>query len=196
MKPLRFLLTFACALAIASSALATTVIPPTFDDLVSRAELIFQGTVTSVRSDWVGKGEQRHIASYITFNVQDAIKGDPGGTYTIEMVGGTVGDQTMKVTDAPDFKVGDRDILFIEHNGQQFIPLVGIMHGRFRLQREQQTGRDIVATDDGRPLSDLTQLGKDEHAAVAANRPSLSPDDFKSAIHASIRDSAGKARAP
>lgn len=196
MKTLRFLLAFACALTIASSARATTVIPPTFEDLVSRAELIFQGTVTSVRSDWVGEGGQRHIASYVTFRVQDAIKGNPGATYTIEMLGGTVGDQTMKVTDAPDFKVGDRDILFVEHNGQQFIPLVGIMHGRFRLQHEQQTGRDIIATNDGRPLSDVTQLGKDEHAAVAANRAPLSMGDFKSAIHTSIRNSAGRAREP
>ena len=57
--------------------LATTVIPPTFDELVGRAEVIFQGSVTEVQSKWVGEGAQRHIVSYITFNVEDTIKGAP-----------------------------------------------------------------------------------------------------------------------
>jgi len=41
----------------------------------------------------------------------------------------------MEVTDAPKCKVGDRDILFVENNGTQFVPLVGIMHGRFRVKK-------------------------------------------------------------
>ena len=53
----RYLLTCAGILAIGCSALATTVIPPSFDELVSRAEVIFQGTVTDVRSrmGWGGR---------------------------------------------------------------------------------------------------------------------------------------------
>src|SRR5207249_2014196 len=53
-------------LVIACAALATTVIPPSFDDLVGRAEIIFQGTVTDVRSEWTGEGAQRHIMSDVT----------------------------------------------------------------------------------------------------------------------------------
>ena len=68
------------------------------------------------------------------------------------MLGGTVDGQTMEVSDAPKFKKGDRDFLFVEHNGQQFIPLVGIMHGRFRVEREQN-GHEIVATNGGEPLA-------------------------------------------
>ena len=51
----RYLLTCAGILAIGCSALATTVIPPSFDELVSRAEVIFQGTVTDVRFNGLGK---------------------------------------------------------------------------------------------------------------------------------------------
>ena len=46
---------------------ATTVIPPSFEQLVQQAELIFQGTVTDVRSIWEGEGAQRHISTYVTF---------------------------------------------------------------------------------------------------------------------------------
>src|SRR6266478_3123950 len=148
---------------------ATIVVPPTFEQLVRQAELIFQGSVTDVRSVWEGEGAQRHIETYVTFQVGDAIKGNAVGSYTIQMLGGTVGDDTLVITDAPKFQVGDYDILFVEHNGQQFVPLVGIMYGRFRVQHDDQTGRDIVLNNEGEPLRDPTQLGRDEKAATAAD---------------------------
>src|SRR5436853_7093927 len=177
----RYLLICAGIFAIGCSALATTVIPPSFDELVSRAEMIFQGTVTDVRSERTGEGAQRHIMSYVTVKVEEAIKGNPGASVTLRMLGGTVGAETMEVADAPKFKVGERDILFVENNGTQFIPLVGIMHGRFRVKKDE-TGRDAVFTNEGSPLSDVTQLGKNEAAASAGQ--ATSAQDLKHVIHA------------
>jgi hypothetical protein len=179
MKLLRSLLLMLCAGLAADSIRATTVIPPTFDQLVSEAELIFEGTVTDARSQWSGDGTERHIVTYVTFNIEDAIKGAPGKNYTIRILGGTVDGETMEVTDTPRFKTGDRDILFVEHNGSQFVPLVGIMHGRFHVQTDAR-GREIVAKDNGALLADVDKLGQDEKAAVTG--PALSAADFKSAI--------------
>jgi len=159
---------------------ATTVIPPTFGQLVQQAEFIFQGTVTDVKSVWEGEGGQRHIETYVTFQVQDSVKGENGNSYTIRMLGGTVGDETMLVTDAPKFKVGDRDILFVEHNYDQFVPLVGIGHGRFHIQRDEETGRDIVINDEGEPVKDLAKLGREEESVAAAE--AISPEQLKSAV--------------
>ena len=172
------------ALMGASALHGTTVIPPTFDELVNRAQVIFQGVVTDVRSQWVGEGAQRSIVSYVTFKVEAAMKGNPGNTYTMRMLGGTVGDQTMEVTDSPKFKVGNRDVLFVENNGSQFVPLVGIMHGRFRVEREQASGREVVTTNEGEPLSNVSQLGENKQAA-SAGAP-LSIDEFKAAIHTKL----------
>src|ERR1700730_10519657 len=141
---------------------ATTVIPPTFEQLVKQAELIFQGTVTDARSVWEGEGGQRHIETYVTFNVEDSVKGQAGTSYTIRMLGVTVGDETMEVTDTPKFEVGDREILFVEHNNEQFVPLVGINHGRFHVQRDEQTGRDVVLNGEGEPGRDVTKVGREE----------------------------------
>jgi len=179
MKTIIRALVLTVAVLLGFRAVATTVIPPSFDDLVSRAETIFQGTVVDVRSEWTGEGAQRHIVSYVTFNVDDAIKGHPGARITLNMMGGTVGSETMEVTDAPKFKVGDRDVLFVENNGTQFIPLVGIMHGRFRVKQDE-TGRDVVLTNDGAPLADVNQLGTNERAATAGR--AISPQEFKQAI--------------
>src|SRR5262245_51668273 len=90
MKLLRPLPLMLCLGLAGASLLATTVIPPTFDQLVRDAELIFQGTVTATQSRWVGEGSDRHIATDVTFRIEDAIKGVAGENYTIEMLGGTI----------------------------------------------------------------------------------------------------------
>ena len=167
---------------------ATTVIPPTFDQLVKQAEFIFQGTVTDVRSVWEGQGAQRHIETYVTFQVADNIKGDAGASYTIQMLGGSVGDETMLVTDTPKFRIGDNEILFVEHNFDQFVPLVGISNGRFHVQRDEETGRDIVISGEGEAVRDLTKIGREEESAAAAN--AISPDQFKSAVKDQLKSQA------
>jgi hypothetical protein len=192
MKKIRSLALFAFLAAGLTSLFATTVIPPTFDELVSRAELIFEGTVTSVHSQWVGEGAQRHIVTYVTFRVNDSLKGAPGNSYTIRMLGGTVDGQTMEVTDSPKFKMGDHDVLFVEHNGQQFVPLVGIMHGRYHIERDQ-AGQEIVADDDGKPVTDVAKLGREESTASSGQAP-LSLGQFKSAIRSNLQNSQAQAR--
>ncbi len=180
--------------AVAFSARATTVIPPTFDHLVSRAQVIFEGGVTAVQSQWIGEGAEHRIVTFVTFQVGDALKGDVGATYTIRMLGGTVGDKTMTVTDAPKFAVGDHDLLFVENNGSQFIPLVGISHGRIRIQKDQR-GSDLLVTGENQPLADVNQLGADEKQ-VAANRHSLSLRDFKDTVRERVQDQKARANTP
>src|SRR3984893_8380589 len=148
MKTLFFFLALAWTMAALPAAWATTVIPPSFDELVSRAEAIFQGTVTKVESQWTGEGAQHRIISYVTFRVEDALKGTPGEAYTLHMLGGTVDGETMEVSDGPKFKVGDRDIIFVENNGNQIIRLLGIMHGRFHVEKDDQTGREMMTTNE------------------------------------------------
>jgi hypothetical protein len=183
-KPIGFLV-FPILFSLGFVATATTVIPPNFDELVSRAQVIFEGEVTGLQSQWIGEGAEHRIVTFVTFKVDDALKGNPGATYSIRMLGGTVDGQTMEVTDAPKFKFGDHDILFVENNGSQFIPLVGIQHGRFRVQKDQ-TGRDTLLTGEGQPLADVSQLGANEET-VAKSKAALSLNDFKNTIQNRIR---------
>jgi hypothetical protein len=186
MKLFRSLI-FVSLLALAAAGVrATTVIPPTFDQLVGDADTIFEGTVTAMRSEWTGEGADRHIVTYVTFKVEDAMKGSLGGDYTIRMFGGTVDGHTVEVADAPRFKVDDRDILFVTNNGTQFIPLVGIMHGRFHVQRDETGANEKIAKDNGATVADVAKLGRDEHAAVTGT--ALSKAEFKAAIRQKIAE--------
>jgi len=175
MKKIRLLLFLIATALSLNNTVATTVIPPTFDQLVEEAQLIFQGSVTDVRCQWVGEGAQRRIESFVTFLIEDPIKGEPGSTYTLRMLGGTIDGETMGIADAPIFKKGDRDILFVENNGNQFIPLVGIMHGRFRVRLDNLAGREIVTDNTGGAVGGVVGL-------TAA--------DFKTAIRTKLRSSA------
>src|SRR6266513_2047193 len=140
-------LSIAALLISAASLSATTVIPPTFEQLVDQAEVIFHGSVTNVTSQWIGEGAERHIVSYITFKVKDALKGSPGESYTMRTFGGTVDGESMVIGDAPTFNVGDEDFLFVENNRTQVVPLVGIMHGQFHV-RKDDSGREMVTTNE------------------------------------------------
>ena len=173
----KHLLAIAGLLAGAASLLATTVIPPTFEQLVDQAEIIFRGSVTNVSSQWIGEGAERHIVSYITFKVKDAIKGAPGESYTLQTFGGTVGPDTMKIGDAPEFQVGDDDVLFVENNGTQVVPLVGIMFGRFHV-RKDASGQEKITTNENKPLHSVAGLGR----AAQENGPAMSMGAFKAAI--------------
>jgi hypothetical protein len=186
---IKYLLPLTLIAIVVRSVTATTVIPPTFDQLVKQAEFIFQGTVTDARSVWEGEGGQRHIETYVTFKVDDNVKGDAGASYTIQMLGGTVGDQTMEVSDAPKFKVGDRDILFVEHNYDQFVPLVGINHGRFHVQHDDVTGRDFVVNGEGEPVKNLAKLGYETESVSASE--AMTPEQLKSAVKSQLKAEGG-----
>src|SRR4051812_39034327 len=188
MKKIRSIL-LAAAFGFTFSAVeATTVIPPSFDQLVQQAELIFQGTVTDVHAQWVGEGAERHIESYITFSVEDAVKGKPGQTYTMRMFGGTVGDQGMAISDAPKFTVGDRDILFVENNGTQIIPLVGIMYGRFHVKKDD-AGEEVVTQNEGRAVKNVARLGREVDSVVEETaEPTLTAAAFKAAVRTKLQE--------
>lgn len=173
---------------------ATTVIPPSFDDLVTRAEIIFEGQVTAVESRWAGQDETRRIMTYYTFQVLDVLKGQASSPYVLEILGGTVGDTTLKVEGAPQFQTGEQVILFVTNNGKQIVPLVGFMHGYYRFQHEMKAGRSTVVKHDGEALRDVGDIGKEQpveggrlgkfRAQNAPASPPMSPQSFKDKIRA------------
>lgn len=155
--------------ACLSAAKATAVVPPDFATMVQRAEVIFRGQVTAVQSDWIGEGTQRRIETHVTFNVIKVLKGTAATPYVLRMLGGTVAGQTMEVTGVPKFQVGDRTLLFVEHNGTQFFPVVGIMHGYFKVQDDAKTGQETLLKFDGSPLQGTTDIDKAHERALATS---------------------------
>ena len=196
---MRFRLTFLVPLlALAPVLHATSVIPPSFPELVAEADAIYRGRVTSIQSRRVEQpnGQDSVIKTFVTFAVERVLKG-PGQTQvTLEFLGGTVGDESMTVTGMPKFNVGAREIVFVQKNGVQFCPLVALMHGRYRVLRDEATAREHIARDNGAPLMDtsevelpITTLPGPVRAASAASNAAraLTPDAFEASITSEVQ---------
>ena len=77
----------------------------------------------------------------------------------LEGLGGEIDGEGMGIADAPQFNVGDREIVFIENNGSQLIPLVGMMYGRFHI-RPSDLGQDVITTNDDEPVKAEVTSGR------------------------------------
>jgi len=188
---LRPILAFAAALLLAApAALALSVVPPTFPELVAEPESIIRGEVTAVSCAYVdAPGGERPIKTFVTFRVERTLKGaaPAAGTVTLVFLGGTVGTDTLEISGMPKFKVGDREIVFVARNGKTFCPLIAAGHGRYRVLRDAATQRDYVARENRTPLESTDEIVLPLEAPGAAARlkspaRALTPDAFESRV--------------
>ncbi len=180
---------------------ATSVVPPTFEEMVDRADMVFVGKVIGSNAAWRTVGTNQVIFTQVEFEAQEVLKGKAGKAVTLQFLGGTVGDVTLEVADVPKFGAGDHVLLFVEGNGVQFCPLVGVFHGKFGLRKDEQSGREIVLMHDGRPLRDVKKIGRgggQDPASKAAQLSSLPAGDpiaateFKERIRAQVAKRAAR----
>ncbi len=170
----------------AHRSFAASVNPPTFGELVHEAETIVTGTVMEIRSDWGPRGIAGPIYTHVTVRIESALKGSPTPTRILRFLGGSVGETTLAVPGVPTFAVGDRAVFFIAPEKDSVSPLVGLMHGRFRVQHAAD-GNDYVALFDGRVFETTRQIGS---SAVTVSPRTLTPmrlADFEREIRSEAR---------
>jgi hypothetical protein len=146
------LLAAATLLAGANHARATSVVAPSFAELVMQAELIVRARVVGVRAARVESSRGPVIKTYVTLAVEKQLKGTPVPGLTLELLGGELDGEGMRVAGMPRFTEGGVEILFISGNGVRFCPLVAMMHGRYKVLTDAAGSRDYVARNDGVPL--------------------------------------------
>jgi hypothetical protein len=195
---MRFRVSFLLLVFLLPLARATSVVPPSFAELVGDAEAIYRGRITAVESRWVHQadGQGNVIKTFVTLAVERVLKGAEQKEVTLEFLGGTVGGESMSVSGMPKFKVGDREIVFVQKNGIQFCPLVALMHGRYRVLKDDATAREHVARDDGLPLTAVNDVATPmvtlpesvrAAAAASARARALTPDAFETSIRSEIQ---------
>jgi hypothetical protein len=175
--------------AFAAAPRAASVIAPTFDAMITRAQAVFVGQTLDVSSRWVSTPSGPAIVTVVTFKVVRTLKGELGAQTQLEFLGGTVGEYRLEVPGVPRFRVGDEDVLFVDERGQPVSPVVGFMHGRFRVLEEPGTGRRSVARHDFAPLTSVSEIGASTAAArvAPARSRSMSLADFENEIVRAVR---------
>src|SRR5262249_18588141 len=85
-------------------------------------------------------------------DVLHVMKGQVGLRTQLTFAGGTIGNRTLDVAGVPQFAAGDRDVLFVSPDRNAVSPLLGVWHGRFRVEPDPVTGEALVRTFDGKPV--------------------------------------------
>lgn len=177
------------ALLAAVPARALSVRPPTFAELVAESGQIVRGTVTKVEAFEAPAADGRMlIKTRVTWQVEDALKGAPGATLSLEFLGGRLGDDHSVVPGMPQFTVGETGFVFAAKNVRSMCPLIAAGHGRYFVNHDAATGRDFVSRDNRVPLTDPAQVVEPLGAALppllAARTPAaaLTPAEFETAV--------------
>jgi len=166
---------------------ATTVEPPTFDQLVGQSEYIVRAVVKSVTPEMQQEGPNRRIITKVELEVLEVIAGTPPAPLILIIPGGKIGDEEMVVDGAPKYSVGEENVFFVKGNGRQFFPLVAMMHGSYAIKRDAATGRRYMTRSNGEPLYAEADVVKPMSSAqaVRAQHPKdqpLSPENFATGV--------------
>ncbi len=175
---------------------ATTVNPPKFSDLVNQSDFIVRAVVKSVVSEYARPGS-RKIVSKIELEVKEVIAGTPTQPLVLRVMGGKIGEEEMILEGAPQLKVGDENIFFVQGNGRQIYPLVAMMHGLYPIKREAASGREFVARSNQVPLQSTAEVALPMTSGNAAELQrrmrstgeALTPAQFVQQIRGAVKTS-------
>jgi len=172
---------------------AMSVIPPTFGELVARAETVARVEVTGQSTRWdTSASGKKVIHTYVECKVIKQLKGTPQTTLSLRLLGGQVGNEVMEISDMPTFVTGQHYIVFVAANGKAFCPLVGVMHGKYSLSADA-AGTDHVRRNNGAPLRSAAEVStSDESESFAPGELGMTRDDFEAAISAEVQHASGK----
>ena len=150
-------------LALSAPVSALSVVPRSFDELVSLADLVVVGTVSSQRSAYDDPVQRRGISTYLTLSDIEVVKGALATDhYVLRIAGGEVDGRALIYSGLPSLRSGERYVLFIRGNNRDLVPVVGVNQGIYQVVRDG-AGRDVV----------VRNAGSDHAAALATSTETL-----------------------
>ena len=130
------------------------------DQLASGADTIVVGTVSHTEAFW--DLDQSSIYTAVTLAVDDQLKGPPlGRTVSLLVLGGTVGEMGMAVSDMPRFALGEQAVLFLkalspERLAERRLGPAALPYAPFEVYGNDQGKLEVVGgLARGIPLGDL-----------------------------------------
>lgn len=193
MTATRRTMTFVAAVALLAAAggsvRATVVMALGFDEMAAQADRVVLGSVHSVSARWVERDGEKTIETTIDVAVEDEL-GNVSAEPVARIVqpGGKVGDVGLVVTGIPEFRTGERVLVFLrvsgaDEQGRAVHSVVGMAQGKFIVLPRLGGGFDAIqqfgtgfaladADDDGtiRPVEGRAPIRMDLGEALARVR--------------------------
>lgn len=128
----------AIGLTSARPGAATTAVAISDRDLVASSRAIVIGEVRGGESQRHGG----HIYTYVAIDVEEALKGPfhEGQEIVLRQLGGTVGDVNATVSGAPQFRQGERVLLFLDSWSDGALRVAHLFLGKYDLVEDGKTG--------------------------------------------------------
>ena len=135
-----------------------------FREMVSTADLIAIGTVTDKTVRW---GEQGKMV-FTDVQLSDIERIFDNGAYSnqqsdslvVTLAGGELDGVGFAVSDTPDFKLGQRVLLYLnQYEGPVVTPIVGGMQGLYRIIHDDVSGQEYPLTWIGNGIRAVDQNG-------------------------------------
>lgn len=142
-KKLRGLLLFVVVFCFfGAPAKATTVVMLTDTELIVHSRLIVSGTVVSVTSAWDDSASM--VWTYVEIVTDRVLKGEIAErTIVLKQLGGAVGESGMRVFGQPEFRVGERALLYLNTGTDGSLHSAHAFMGKFSI-RQDPTGQEFV----------------------------------------------------
>ena len=151
----RFITALICSLCLFafSSASATTILGMDIDKVAADAEFVFEGSV--INSETRQDNNSGIISTYVTFQINDIIKGDYiGDSVELKFMGGVFNGQIVQVSGMRIPEMDEQGIYFVESMSQDLInPLIGWSQGHFIIVDDNGTRR--ISTAGNQPVLDV-----------------------------------------
>ncbi len=170
---------------------ATTVLEKNFPDLVHEADVITVGTVTDIREQW--DPVRKAPFTLVTFSNLDVLKGNTRESdLTLYFLGGHTPDgKILRVDGVPQFRPGERSVVFCTANQRDFCPLVGIWQGVYRVTFDPKQGIETISDHAYVPITKVHK-GKVHKSTRHSSRQALSLTTLKQLIQQELQSPYGK----
>lgn len=115
----------------------------TLEEKTKGAELIVEGKVTALRSEW--NAERTRIYTHVTIAVDQYLKGEKTEqSVVVTHMGGEVGDVGEIYSGAARFEEDEEVLVFLKEDQQGRLGVTGASQGKYTITRDQSTGERMV----------------------------------------------------
>ena len=141
-----------CLLALPTAS-ATTILGMGIDKIIADAEFVFEGVV--IDSETRQNSNNGIISTYVTFQINDIIKGDySGDSLELKFMGGEFNGEIVEVSGMFIPELAEQGVYFVKSMSRDLInPLIGWSQGHFIINDDDGTRR--ISTAGNQPVLEV-----------------------------------------
>ena len=137
-----------CLCIASGTALATTVLKISLNEMTLGSDLIIQGSIKSAETVAIG-GNERHLQTQVVVDIRNVLKGQKGmKSLRLELMGGKLGKWVMHIPGMPTFTPGEEVVLFLEKTRTNWA-LTGLSQAKIVVQKGSDGIQRVRRTVEG-----------------------------------------------